>query len=220
MPSTELIFIRHGETDWNREHRFQGGTDIDLNAHGHEQARRAALRLAKLPVVAVYCSDLSRARQTAEPIARALGLGVSVEPALRERSYGLFEGRTHDELVREAPQDYERWRAREPGFALPGGGESLHHVKTRVYAQMEVLARRHAGQLVAAVTHGGVLDAIYRIASGLAAEAPRTFGIPNAALNRVLWDGERFSVLHWADVEHLADLSPPTSPQTGLSPGR
>ena len=216
MPHTEIIFIRHGETDWNRENRFQGGTDIDLNARGHEQARLAAARLSGLPVAAVYCSDLSRARQTAEPIARVLGLSLSVEPALRERSYGVFEGRTHEEIVRDHPQDYERWRQRDAAYAMPGGGESLLALRTRVLAQMEQLARRHVGQMVAAVTHGGVLDAIYRIVTDTPGEAARTFGIPNAALNRVSFDGERFVLIDWADVAHLGEEDVKHGPSTGI----
>lgn len=204
MPLTELIFIRHGVTDWNREQRFQGGTDISLNAEGRDQARMTAERLRALPLVAVYCSDLSRARQTAEPIAQALGLGVSVEPALRERGFGSFEGLTHEELKREHPQAYARWQQRDLSYQMPGGGESLAELRGRVLAQMQVLARRHPGQTVAAVTHGGVLDAVYRISAGLEVDAPRNFELRNASINRVGWDGERFSVLGWGDVAHLA----------------
>lgn len=219
MPHTELIMIRHGETDWNRAHRFQGGTDIDLNEQGHSQARLAAARLTGLPIAAIYCSDLRRARQTAEPIARALGLGVSVEPALRERSYGIFEGRTHEEIVRDHPQDYERWRRREAAYAMPGGGESLAALRVRVLAQMELLARRHAGQMVAAVTHGGVLDAMYRIVTGTPGEAPRSFEIPNAAMNRIGFDGERFVLIEWANIDHLDAGRLVPSPRTGLAAG-
>lgn len=200
----ELIFIRHGVTSWNRERRFQGQIDIELSDEGHEQARRTAARLAGMPIVAVYSSDLGRARQTAEPIARALGVPVSVEPGLKERHYGVFEGLTYDELQHKHPDAYRRWRDREADYALPGGGESLRSLRERVQLQMQSLARRHAGQLIAAVTHGGVLDSIYRIAAGLPGDAPRDFDLHNASINRIGWDGERFRVLGWGDVSHLS----------------
>jgi len=206
MSMTELIFIRHGETDWNRARRFQGCIDIALNADGHEQARRTAARLRGQTFVAVYSSHLGRAQETARPIAEALGLSLVIEPELRERSYGAFEGQTHDELLRDHPEAYQRWRDRVPDYELPGGGESLLALRARVLAQMQMLAARHAGQKVVAVTHGGVLDSIYRIASGLAADAPRRFELNNASINRIGWDGEQFSVLDWGDVSHLAKM--------------
>ena len=207
MSMTELIFIRHGETDWNRARRFQGCIDIALNATGLEQARHTADRLQDQRLAAVYSSHLGRARETARPIAEALGLAVAIEPELRERSYGAFEGQTHDELLRNHPEAYQRWRDRVPDYELPGGGESLVALRARVFEQMHRLAKRHAGQTVVAVTHGGVLDSIYRIASGLAADEPRRFELNNASINRIGWNGEQFSVLGWGDVSHLAKLS-------------
>ncbi|MBM3407173.1 MAG: histidine phosphatase family protein [Betaproteobacteria bacterium] len=203
---TELIFIRHGVTDWNLERRFQGCIDIELNAEGLAQARLTAERLAGMPLAAVYASDLRRARQTAEPIARAIGVSVAVEPGLRERHYGVFEGRTHDELSRDHPEAYQHWRDRVPDYALPGGGESLLTLRERVQAQMDRLAARHPGQTIVAVTHGGVLDSIYRIAAGLAPDAPRRFELNNASINRIGWDGERFHVIDWGDISHLGPL--------------
>ena len=134
MSMTELIFIRHGETDWNRARRFQGCIDIALNATGLEQARHTADRLQDHRLAAVYSSHLGRARETARPIAEALGLAVAIEPELRERSYGAFEGQTHDELLRNHPEAYQRWRDRVPDYELPGGGESLVALRARVRA--------------------------------------------------------------------------------------
>jgi len=207
MSMTELIFIRHGETDWNRARRFQGCIDIALNADGLDQARRTAIRLRGQQFAAVYSSHLGRARETARPIAEVLGLPLVIEPELRERSYGAFEGQTHDELLRDHPEAYQRWRDRVPDYELPGGGESLVALRARVVEQMHRLATRHAGQTVVAVTHGGVLDSIYRIASGLAPDAPRRFELNNASINRIGWNGEHFSVLDWGDVSHLAKMS-------------
>jgi probable phosphoglycerate mutase len=203
MSECIIIFVRHGLTDWNRAGRFQGQTDIELNQEGLEQAERTGLLFREHRIDAVYSSDLVRARQTAEPIGQATGLPVIVAPGLRERRYGVLEGRTHDEVLRDHPETYGRWRARDPDFDLPGGGESLRALHRRVDSQMRAFARSHAGQTVVAVTHGGVLDCVYRIAASLPIEAPRSFDLRNASLNRVRWDGGAFSVVSWGDVAHL-----------------
>lgn len=153
----------------------------------------------------MYTSDLLRARQTAEAIAASHELALRIEPRLRERHYGRFEGRTRDEIERDDAQAYRRWRAREPGFALPGGGESLLELHARVEQALRELAQRHAGRTVVAVTHGGVLDCAFRIATGLAIEEPRTHDLLNASLNRIAWDGRRFRLVAWADASHLAE---------------
>jgi len=200
---TELIMIRHGVTAWNKERRFQGQIDIPLDDEGLRQAQLLGQSMAGAALAAVYASDLTRARQTAEPLASALGLPVVAEPGLRERHYGAFEGRTWDELQREHAADFARWRAREPDFSLPGGGETLLALHDRVEATMRALAARHPGASVVAVTHGGVLDCAYRIATGLGMREPRQHDLLNASINRILFDGERFSLVGWADVAHL-----------------
>lgn len=199
----ELILVRHGVTAWNKVRRFQGQIDIPLDDEGRDQAARAGRRLAREPVSAVYSSDLGRARQTAEAIASALALPLRTDTGLRERHYGAFEGRTHDEIRVADPEAWARWHAREPDYVLPGGGESLQTFNGRVRTTLRTLARRHRGERVVAVTHGGVLDCAYRLASGLPLSAPRTYDLLNASLNRIAWDDEGFRVLAWADVAHL-----------------
>ena len=200
----ELVLVRHGVTAWNKDRRFQGQIDIPLDDEGRAQAALAGARLAGERVDAVYSSDLGRAWQTAQAIAEASGLALRAAPGLRERHYGAFEGCTHDEIRRDQPDAFARWHAREPDYVLPGGGESLASFHGRVLAALRELAIRHAGQRVVAVTHGGVLDCAYRIATGLSLTAPRRHDLLNASLNRIAWDGTAFSVVRWADVEHLA----------------
>jgi probable phosphoglycerate mutase len=200
---TEFVLVRHGVTAWNRARRFQGHIDIPLDDEGHRQARLAARRLAQEAISAVYASDLGRAVQTAEPIAQALGLALGSEPGLRERHYGAFEGLDHDTIEREHAEAFARWRARDPDYVLPGGGETLRTFSARVEAAMLRLAQRHPGERVVAVTHGGVLDCAYRIASGLDLGAPRRHDLLNASVNRVSWDGVRFRLIAWGDVSHL-----------------
>lgn len=195
--------MRHGITAWNRERRFQGQIDVPLDTQGLEQARRTARRLASWPVAAVYTSDLLRARQTAEAIAAAHALEIRVEPRVRERHYGRFEGQTYDEIERADALSWRRWRAREPDFALPGGGETLLELHARVENALVDLARRHHGDTVVVVTHGGVLDCAFRVATGMRIDAPRTHELVNASLNRIAWDDGAFTLLAWADAQHL-----------------
>jgi len=146
-----------------------------------------------------------RARQTAEAIAAPHGMELRLEPRLRERHYGRFEGRTYEEIERIDASAYRRWRERDPAFALPGGGETLLALHQRVEAALRDLARRHTGETVAVVTHGGVLDCAFRDATGLAIKAPRTHELLNASLNRIAWHDDSFALLTWADAEHLAE---------------
>lgn len=206
---TDLIFVRHGVTDWNQARRFQGQIDIPLNEAGRAQARltgeRFAAALAHFPVHQVLASDLARARDTGAAIAHACGLALQIEPAWRERHYGDFEGQTHHDLQQTAEHAYQRWRAREPDFDLPGGGESLRAFHGRVMRALDALLTRHAHQTVVVATHGGVLDCVYRIASGLDLQAPRDFDLKNASFNHIRWDGSAFSVVNWGDVSHLPE---------------
>jgi probable phosphoglycerate mutase len=203
---TRLLLVRHGQTDWNAEQRVQGHRDVPLNATGRAQARALAAALAGQPLAAVYCSDLQRARATAEPLAQACGAPLHGDAALRERAFGRFEGLTHAEIAARWPEQAQRWRRREPAFE-PGGGESLLAFQARCVAAAARLAAPHRGQAVALVAHGGVLDALYRAATGAAPDAPRTWALDNATINRLLWHGEGFTLVGWNDDAHLTHLT-------------
>ncbi len=206
MGATTLLLIRHGETAWNAEHRIQGHLDIPLSLTGIQQAARLANRLAGEPIAAVYSSELARAWLTAEPLAERLGLDVIAEPRLRERSFGIFEGQTLDEIERNHPEDFRRWRARDSAWAM-AGGETGQVLIDRVLQALHDLAARHAGGTVAAVTHGGVLDVAYRAARSLAWDAPREHQMLNASINRVHASAAppSLALIHWGDVDHLAE---------------
>jgi 2,3-bisphosphoglycerate-dependent phosphoglycerate mutase len=202
---TRLILIRHGETAWNRATRIQGHTDIPLSPLGLAQAERLAEALADEPLAAIYASDLSRARQTAEAVARARGLSVRLDPDLRERAFGRFEGLSWDEIARDYPEDAARWRRRDPDFAV-GGGESLNVFSARCLQAARRSAAAHPGQSIALVAHGGVLDCLYRAATRAALEAPRSWQLGNASINRLLATAEGFTLVGWNDDRHLAGL--------------
>jgi 2,3-bisphosphoglycerate-dependent phosphoglycerate mutase len=203
MEATRLIAVRHGETAWNVDTRIQGQLDIGLNDTGLWQARRVGEALADEPIAAIYASDLARAWQTALEIARPRGIEVQPEPGLRERAFGHFEGRTFADIDASLPEQARLWRTRDPAFAPEGGGESLLAFRERVTRIAGQLAQRHPGELVVLVAHGGVMDVLYRAATGQELQAPRTWHLGNAAINRLLWTPQGFTLVGWGDIGHL-----------------
>ena len=202
--ATRIIALRHGETTWNVDTRIQGQLDIPLNSTGRRQAERMAQALGDEPITAIYASDLSRAWETAQYLGRALDVTVSKEEGLRERGFGDFEGKTFAEIAALLPEQSLRWRKRDPEFA-PAGGESLLALRSRVVAAAERLAAQHPGELIALVGHGGVMDVLYRAATRLELQAPRTWALGNTAINRLLWSPQGFTLVGWADTQHLDD---------------
>lgn len=198
--ATRIVLVRHGETDWNAERRIQGHTDIPLNAAGRRQAARLAEALSDEAFDAVYASDLARARETAAPFA---GAALRLHDGLRERHFGAFEGCSIDEIDACWPEQARRWRRRDPDFA-PAGGETLADFDARCVAAADALARSHAGQSIALVAHGGVLDCLYRAATGQSLGAARSWELGNATINRLLHTGEGFTLVGWNDAAHLA----------------
>lgn len=208
---TRIVAVRHGETDWNVDTRLQGQRDVGLNAHGRWQASRLADALAHDGIAAVYASDLARAWDSATALAGPLGLPVRAEAGLRERCFGLFEGSTYAEIETRWPDAAARWRRREPGFA-PAGGETLEAFSARSLATVLALAQGHAGQAIAIVTHGGVLDCLYRAATHLPPQAPRSWPLPNAGVNRLLATGQGLALVGWGDTAHLQATPETTLP--------
>lgn len=204
---TELVLVRHGETDMNRELRFQGQVNVSLNAIGLEQARRLAARLAGEKADAVYVSDLLRAWQTAEPIAGGLSLQPVADKGLREQDFGRVDGMRVDDIQREHPEAWQGWLRFEEDFAMPEG-ESTRAFHGRVMDALQRVVAAHPDQTVVVVTHGGVLDMIYRTARSLGLSGPRQSEIPNAGLNRIRVLDGAIDILSWADTQHLADLPP------------
>lgn len=202
---TELILIRHGETDWNRELRFQGQVDVSLNGIGHEQARRVAQRLAGQPAHRLYASDLLRTQQTAQPIAMQTGLAVASDAGLREQNFGQVDGMRVDDIKAQHPKAWEDWLRFQEDYAMPGG-ETTRQFHARVMDAVRRIVAAHAGQTLVVVTHGGVLDMVYRTALSLGLNGPRQSEIPNAGLNRVRFRGDAIEILAWADTAHLAGL--------------
>lgn len=205
MQATRIIAVRHGETAWNVDTRIQGNLDIGLNEKGRWQAWRLSLALAaREPIAAIYSSDLLRARDTARAIADATQRPLHLVEGLRERGFGLFQGKTYAEVEAQHPEEALRWRKRDPEWAPPQG-ESLLALRERVLSTARSLAARHLDEQIVLVAHGGVMDMLYRAATGVGLQAPRTWNLGNAATNRLLWSHEGFTLVGWSDTSHLDD---------------
>ena len=194
--------MRHGETVWNAETRMQGQLDTALSARGRWQARRAAAALAHESFDAVYASDLARAFDTAAAIVAGRPLEIVTDAGLRERSFGIFEGSTYAEIDARWPAEAARWRAHDPDFG-PEGGETFRAFSDRAVEAVTAIARNRLGRSILIVSHGGVLDCLYRAASRIGLDAPRSWQLGNAAINRLLWTPQGFTLVGWSDTAHL-----------------
>ena len=119
----------------------------------------------------------------------------------------MFEGKTFDEIHQTWPEHAHNWRKRIPEWQPPEGGESLIQLRERVTRTVQELAARHPGEQIVVVAHGGVLDALYRVATGQEVNSPRTWELPNGAINRLLWTPQGFTLVGWSDTQHLDHAS-------------
>ena len=153
---TRIILIRHGETDWNIEGRWQGQADVALNQTGWRQAQEMAHALEAAGITAIYSSDLLRARQTAQVLADACGLPVHLDSRLREIHQGEWQGMLFSEIQARHAQAYQDQKQNPLGFAPPGG-ETAVEVRQRIVSAAQDLIRLHPGDTIAVVSHGFAL---------------------------------------------------------------
>ena len=200
--TTTLILIRHGETEWNREARVQGHLDSALTLEGIAETEACAKRLQSEAIERVIASDLGRARHTAEILNAVMNLPICYEPALRERCYGIGQGKTYAELDAMHPELFSRTRATDPDFTIDGG-ESRRQFHRRITSALAHIVENHAGRRVLVVTHGGVLGVIYRWLNDLPIASAHQVEIPNVAYNRVTFNGATWRLEVWAGSSHL-----------------
>jgi len=202
--ATTFVLVRHGETAWNRAGRIQGHTDSALTDAGVEQAQAIGRQLAKDRFDHLLASDLGRAHHTASLIAPHVNQTITPHVGLRERGFGIAEGKTYAEIDRDHPEMFSRIREIDPDYAAPGG-ESRRQFHTRVVATLDSLALQYADRTLLLVTHGGVLAAIYRWLNDLPVASPHQIEIPNAAYNRISCTGSLWRVEVWAGAAHLTE---------------
>lgn len=195
-----VIFLRHGETDWNDSGRYQGHLDIPLNERGRRQAQLAAEALKSFELDAVYSSDLVRAMEVAEVVSSACHISVVPERGLRERNMGVYQGLTHREILLRPdvkPGDDHRTFLEIPC------GESAPIFLTRAVETVEGLAAKHPGGRILLVTHGGFIHYFVRHALGLPVTAPVRLKIANTSLHLLDRDDEGWAVVALGITEHL-----------------
>jgi probable phosphoglycerate mutase len=208
-PTTTLMIIRHGETEWNRDLRFQGHGDSPLTETGRTQAQALARRLAGAPIDRLISSDLGRACETAGYLAAATGLEIHTDARLRERHYGPFEGLTIPEIKASHPEAYARFQTDDPDYVLPGGESHRQHYQRNVDF-LEDFVRRQPDTTAALVAHGGVLDSVFRFLAKMPLDQPRCYLVLNTSLTVVkfgLFYGTiRWVMETWGDVSHLEGI--------------
>lgn len=202
MSKTQFIVVRHGETAWNAAGIIQGHLDSPLNEEGLAQAILLGEHLGREPFDAIYCSDLGRAQQTAQPLADRSGKRPTLTAQLRERQLGVFQGLTGVECRAKFPQDYRRFHERDPEHVVPQG-ESIRQLYDRASTFIQELAARHHDATIVIITHGGVLDVLHRFVRSIALAQARDFPVYNASINRIGCENGAWSVIQWGDISHL-----------------
>jgi 2,3-bisphosphoglycerate-dependent phosphoglycerate mutase len=204
--TTELILLRHGETEWNSVGRLQGHLDSALSPEGLRQADLLAARLSAMSFHALYSSDLGRALETARRIATRTGHSILQDSRLRERGLGMLEGLTRDEASQRHPEVFAEYTAGGPDFVVPGGESTSQRLRHALEC-LEELGARHAGERIVVVTHGGVLSSLFRHCLGIPSGTPRAFSVLNACWNQFDYHEGKFRLVTWGDINHLRTSS-------------
>jgi broad specificity phosphatase PhoE len=200
---TTILLARHGQSDWNHSQRWQGFADRPLTEVGRRQAVELAERLDGTELDAIYSSDLQRARETAEIVARTKGLTVETTPDLREVDVGSWEGLSRAEAEERFPDGYGRWLQGGEGW---DDGETYEQMSERVLSAIQRIAKAHAPGRVLAVAHGGSIRAVHAAALGVDVHSYRRIQRvePNATLSAVCVADGRLTEL--CDTEGLDEF--------------
>lgn len=203
---TDIILVRHGQTQYNILSKIQGHIDSDLTDHGRAQARALAKRVALYKPNHIYSSDLSRAHETANILGQHLSLTPKVEARIRETSFGpQVEGKSWPEINKTLEKEAKAWHQHERLARFPGG-ESREEALERSLTALNVMVDKHPGETILAVTHGGILAGLFayllNIPPGI---RPRCL-ILNTSINILRHDGNNWGIKTWGDVSHLEEF--------------
>ena len=204
--ATEITIVRHGETMWNVEQRIQGQHNSKLTENGTLQAELVGKALVKREFDVLISSDLERAAETAGIINKQLSLPLTYNANLRERSFGILEGKTLSEIKKQYPHEYTSYKSREPKFVIPEG-ESIEQLFVRVTSAIEEIARKYQNEKVLIVSHGLVLEMMMYKTFSIALDKPRNFSINNSSISSFYIDGHHWFLKEWGVIEHLVSLN-------------
>jgi probable phosphoglycerate mutase len=201
---TRLVIVRHGETEWNLQNRFQGHLNSRLSQLGIKQAEAIAAVLSEGTFNVIYSSDLERAKYTADIIAGKLNMEVNTEADLREINMGLMQGLKKDEFILKYPEVIKNFHS-DPGYVIPGG-ESKQQFYSRIVAALKKITDRHKYQNILLVAHGGVLDIAIRYTLDIPLHNKRKFSLYNAGINRFIIDDGGWKLETWGETCHLSGI--------------
>lgn len=199
---TTVVLVRHGETEWNLNGRYQGHADSPLTTRGLAQARALAMALDGEKFDAFYSSDLGRAKRTSSIIADRIGRRFLIDSRLREQHYGLLQGLNRKKAKEVDPGFFASLKTGDADY-IPAGGESRRQRHDRALEAFDDIVTRHPGGLVLVVTHGGIVDSLFRETLGIPHESPRQYSLYNAAINRFSCSGGVWTMKLWGEVSHL-----------------
>jgi probable phosphoglycerate mutase len=201
MKETEIILIRHGETDWNSQQRMQGHSNSDLSEVGRGQIQALGELMKNVSFDHIYSSDSLRARQTAEAITQYSGHALQFDQRIREKNLGVFEGLTSTEAKERHPEIYRLFKTAGANYVIDEG-ESTQQLLERALEFIEEIRLRHPQERVVMVTHGGVVRVLMKHALGLSIDAPTRFIIKNTGIFGLIWN-ENWLVTQMGGVSHL-----------------
>ena len=204
MKETEIILIRHGETEWNSQLRMQGHSNSALSAVGRGQIQALGKWMKNVSFDHIYSSDSLRARQTAEAITQYSGDTLQFDQRIREKNLGVFEGLTSIEARERHPEIYRLFKTGGSNYVIDEG-ESTQQVLDRAFEFIEEIRFRHPEQRVVMVTHGGVVRVLMRHILGISIDSPSSFLIKNTGIFRLVWN-EKWLVSQMGGVPHLVKL--------------
>ena len=205
MEKTELVIIRHGETEWNTQHRMQGHSNSNLTKLGNLQIKALGDWMKKTTFSHVYSSDSPRARETAEAITVHSGHFLNIDKRLRERNLGIFEGLTSEEAMQKHPEIYRLFKTAGAEYVIENG-ESIHQLLERAFQFIEEIRINHPFQRVLLITHAGVVRVLIKNILGISLESSTLFKIKNTGLFRLVWE-DKWVVSQLGEVSHLENLN-------------
>ncbi|MBN1486352.1 MAG: alpha-ribazole phosphatase [Anaerolineae bacterium] len=197
-----LLLTRHGLTEWNVEQRHQGDTDVPLNDTGRNQAKALARRLAQEKVDIIYTSDLSRARETAQEVARLKPVPLYADKRLRELAFGEWQGLTHDQIVQRDPELWQAWLNDRMNNCAPGG-ETLAEFAERTRSLLTELIAKHQDQTALLVAHGGNVSVMLCLLLNLSPQSYWQFRVRNTSLSELLLYDKGAIIQYLNDTHHL-----------------